>query len=338
MKTQIFKNLEDFKDNAKGYSYSRLSTLSNSVRDLLKKDDPDKVSFRRGNLVDLLIENSERSIKEFNSTFIVVDKDVKEPSEPVQKVLKYILDDPTSSTTYFENSEIVLTYAENINYGKGKYTEQTILNKLMPKEAEDYFNFLVKCQGKIVVPTEEYENAKSIINTFKTHEFTENVMNIPRLQKEGWDIYFQVPFQFDYRKFNFKGIIDLMQVNESTKTVRLFDIKTTSDSLGSFYKSFFKYRYDIQASLYTKAIEAMFEGYTIEHLKFVYGSYKDIDNALIYDPVNYLKLSEDGFIRNNIPYKGWLELAEELDWHYEQDKMLFKKQIYDNNGIIIIEV
>jgi hypothetical protein len=336
-KPKIFKNASELKD-VEGFSYSRLAKVSTNIRGFLTEDKKTD-AFRRGDLVDLLYESSEDSLQQIENNYLVTSDDMQIPGEAIIKCLTFVLENGGSTTKYEceINEDLVLAYAESINYGKGKYNNETIFKKLLPPSAEDYYFHLVKSKDKTVVTSEEYHKAVEIVNTFKTHPFTKPYCDSVTLEEEGWERYHQVAFAFSYEGYTYKGILDEMQVNKKLKRVRGIDIKTTSMSLKSFYKSFYDYRYDIQSSLYKEFLERAFPEYDVDPFVFVYGSYTDRENALVYDASNYQTLAKLGYVRNNRTYKGWLELAKELEWHYENDMFLFNKEIYDANGVIKLD-
>ena len=103
--------------------------------------------------------------------------------------------------------------------------------------------------------------------------------------------------------------------------------------MNSFKYSVLKYRYDIQSSLYTHLLEKAYPGYVIADFKMIVYSFPQ-KSANIFNLKKYREISKNGFVRNEELVKGWLELANELMWHNENQLFEHSMKTYLNNGEI----
>jgi hypothetical protein len=108
----------------------------------------------------------------------------------------------------------------------------------------------------------------------------------------------QLPILFKYKDFEYKILLDIVLIDHWNKTITPIDLKSSEDGAYSFMSKIYKYRYDIQASLYHKGIiefaKSNFKDYNVENFLFLVGSFKYPETPLLYNAQNLMNVGEYG--------------------------------------------
>jgi len=107
----------------------------------------------------------------------------------------------------------------------------------------------IKSKGKKIITSSFYIDIVNMANKLKNNQYTEKFFNNKNI--EIYQNLNQIVLEFEYEGFKFKSVVDNIHINHNKKTIQINDLKFTSFKTSDFIKSFFKYRYDIQACLYT---------------------------------------------------------------------------------------
>lgn len=203
-------------------------------------------------------------------------------------------------------------------------------------EYADYYNLL--CSGKKLVAKTDWEDAERIVQALLKNEVTSPFF---KKSTEDLEILYQQQFVVSYKpigsdeKIKLKIMPDIMVVDHKEKTVQLVDLKTSSLPAWQFKENFLKFRYDIQASLYSDVMDAVldseeeYDEYTIKPYLFVVISRSDfIPVVFQYDQTD--PTQENGLSWTNgeklYHYRGWKELLIEI-LLYEREKAVVPSHI-----------
>ncbi len=298
---------------------------------------PFKAATVMGSLVDCMIFTPTDTEKRF------IISEVPKPSDKVNLILTEILEHyndlnknaalvnakPDTKVKIpmkepnLEDKELVVSFCiKNDHYAK---KPDQAYNDVIKKGAE-FFEFLKKSNGKIVVSVEEKEEAKKLQEIL----FTDPVSRPFFSPKKNCEVIFQqrIYTEFEVTGFEnidflpFKGACDIIHFNHKRKEVREVDLKVTADAF-MFWESIRKFDYPQQHSFYDCLIKLWLETYQD-------GKYKDysvmnplnvvIDNDLKV-PYIYAYNSEDLHIKRygieNTPIKGWEDTVKEIAWHMD---------------------
>lgn len=328
-------SLEAFKE-VKGLSYSRLSKLADGPQAYKKglEEKVDSSALSLGSAVDLLLTAPDK----FHDEIFVMSVD-KPDSDMMCKFCEvYAETDDTSK------AHIASGYKINLDRTMKKFEE----------EGKMYHDALIRSKGKQIIDYQGYSTAQYLANQLTTNEFTKQYF-IP--QSNNIELIFQVPILWDltYKSLvtnehvvlEAKSLLDVIYIDHNKKIVRPIELKTGADS---FMRTFWRYRRYIQGAMYYKAVlqAVLDERYIIEPTKFIYA-----DTNLIYPPVihamnfediqygiqgrNYYGLQEITRTPTGYKFKGYQQLAAELEWHEKNDKWDYSYDVYQNNGEIDID-
>lgn len=134
-------------------------------------------------------------------------------------------------------------------------------------------------------------------------------------------IHFQVPHIAEINEEPVKCLVDFMIVDEENKVIYPYDLKSTSDSPVDFRKSYYKYRYDIQGSLYSKVLQENYPNYRIANFTFVVVQLGKNTRPMLFEMSEAeLEGARTGRFVGSVYYKGYDELIEDYKLHKALDK------------------
>jgi hypothetical protein len=175
--------------------------------------------------------------------------------------------------------------------------------------------------GKKVVSKEDWDDAVEMYNVFRNDEYLKTLFGTKNTKDVEY-IYqaqFKVPWSIDGQEIEIKIMPDLLVVNHKDKTIQPVDLKTSSAPAWSFKDNFLKYRYDLQAELYTAVLRKItsqrgeaseYESYEI--LPYLFTDISRTDKVPVtykYDPTNGFSYTKGG---KEYKYKGWRELLSDI--------------------------
>jgi len=211
-------------------------------------------------------------------------------------------------------------------------------------DAELYYKEMMECVGKMIVSVPVIEKAERLVQKLRENPITESFVNT----KEQWldelrgmkaiDVFNELPILFDIDDVPYKCLPDRLVVNHISKTITIYDWKTSWDN-ESPESSYTKHGYYLQAALYGYGVKKWAEehemgDYVVEPIKFVF-----IDTTGFNLPV-ILELSQDdinranrGFKIRGFAYRGLNELQDDLAWHINMGIWNTSKKLYESKGI-----
>ena len=303
--------------------------------------------------------------KNFSKNFVVAD--VQLPSDSIQKVvadvLKHIkelnvnaakINALADTKTKVPMKEIKLDYPEFITSFAQKHDyyakqPQRAINEVMAK-GQEFFNFLVKIEGKQVVSGEDKKTADELKEILYTHPRTKGFFTA----KKGCRLIFQERIYADLELSGFqnldimpmKGALDIIHINDKLKKIREVDLKWTNDAfLFNGPRGPVKmYDYPAQHSVYDFLLS--------EWMKtFEDGRYKDYTIApplnVVIDsdqkiPYLYTYNMQDLYIKRYgheamTWVKGWEQIVNEIAWHMDTQQWEIPKEHYQN-GFMNVKV
>jgi len=237
---------------------------------------------------------------------------------------------------YKKDIEAILKNVD-IDYYKKRTVEsraETII-----KNASEYWLHMSKSHGKIIITQEMLDKAKIAANTLKTHKFTSDIFNTHTFMNVEKISQFKLKYKlYDY---DIKVMLDWLVIDHDNKIIKPYDLKTGGKDVEEFEKSFFYWRYDIQAFFYNLAVKTLakryYPNYKIEPFRFVYISRNNVYKPIIWKITDkQLKGTFKGFYKNDVYYKGVLELINEYNWYVDGENIYYSKEVYDNSGELVI--
>jgi hypothetical protein len=217
-----------------------------------------------------------------------------------------------------------------------------VMDKFNSGDGANYCKEVMDNADKTFVPFEMIAKANTIVATLKEHPNTSSYFqkNLP----EGIEIKFQVPIIFNLPNNLGKGkaLLDLVLIDHINKNITPIDLKTTSGKTSEFKSSFMKWKYYIQASLYSYGLkqcciaDSPIDDYEVLPFKFIVISTTDSGKPIVWKCTNkdLMVGMMGGTSSTGYHIRGFIELAETLNWHYQADLWDYTRDVYEGNGEI----
>ena len=234
-------------------SYSKISKyLKVGFNGLSKIDEIDKSpELTFGSLVDCQLLTPQ----EFNNRFLVYD--FPKLSDAMTKIVDSMVEDAKENNIKKINDEFILKWL-NMNLYQTNWKDETRINKFK----EIALDIVVKKIGenREIVNTETYSQAlaccaklESIKDEdsgkyyFSEDPFLDSGLNV--------EVYSQLKFKAKLKKREYKCMIDRIIIDNTHKTIKIVDLKTSGFKEWDFYKAFIKFNYALQARLYYRIVK-----------------------------------------------------------------------------------
>lgn len=208
-------------------------------------------------------------------------------------------------------------------------------------ECQNYYKFLLSSKDKKVISKEEYDKANKIVTSLLTNRFTSKYFNC-----DDTECLTQLELYWKYKDFDCRSRLDIVKINHKDKTILPIDVKTSGKSTYNFLESIIRFRYDLQASFYTEALQwyidnkEEYKGYKLLPFLFIVEHTDYPGLPLIYEctekDIHCGKFG--GTTKTGIRLKGFDELIEDLKWYYAYDSWDYTREVIENRGVVKINL
>jgi len=200
-----------------------------------------------GSLVDMMLTESK---EDFDKKYAVIPDDIG-VTEVVARIIKGIYDDVSylvEEKTLEDYKNEILEYCKYEQY-QPRWKDETRINKII-EQGSKYFDILKESGTRSIITETEYANAVNCVMALRTDKYTSKYCQ-KKSSNPNIEIVDKHVIVFDYHGLEFKGELDRIIVDHKEKTITPIDFKTTSKSVLNFENSFWHFRYDFQAAVYT---------------------------------------------------------------------------------------
>lgn len=323
-----------------GLNQSRLKQLLGGSPNAINKHQllvtPSHFSF--GSVVDILALEGE----DMYDTYFYTTKE--KLSDKERYVVESVFNESDLPT--LDDDRLILKYAKEISY-QNNWKDDTILNHFK-KVGSKYYDDLIAAKDRTMILEDDLKRAKYCVKLLKNDEFVKKTL-YPK-QSKTLEIFNKVVLKFEINGEECKGEMDRIIVDHKNKKIIPIDLKTTGDSVYAFArKSFWKYRYDIQAAFYSFGLKASiengtlpkkWENYSIENYIFV------VVESFPSNPPIVFKTSDEveaigafgGTLKDGRTLEGYTQLIEKYKFHTGNNLWLYPKEYYENSGIMEINI
>jgi hypothetical protein len=285
-------------------------------------DEP-KQTISIGDAVDLILTQGKKA---FNQNYYVTSID--KPTGQMGDFVWYLFAHRADSN------------AEQIAYEKAGFKRDTLqkVRERFQSEGQLYYNALIEGENKRVITDYQYDKIKAIVESLQTNDFTREYF-VNDKESGRYSIFKQVAIDFVYEGVDCKALLDMIVVDRFTDELTPIDIKTSSCSTSSWETMFYKFRYDIQAAFYTKAINSIdfqerFGAKTINNFKFIVENQDFPGNPLIFEvSPETLEAGEIGGESRGRKFEGFKQAIERYKWHTENNLWSYRMEDYINKGV-----
>lgn len=312
-----YSKLKAFKDHPKSYKFfSR---------------DKDFKYFNEGMLLGDAIDD----LFSYGELTKFVSFEMKLPRPQVLKAIEYVGYNNYKKEFSFLNEEFFLDF-------KG-YTDKAFLDAYdeLGVKGKTASSFISECLGtnlRAFLESHKIGLKEKYFLTKSQEEIVRGVYsNLISSDYINSDSKKQFGIHFKYKGKELKSLLDILYVDEASKTLYPGDLKFCGEGVESFPKSFYKYGYYIQAALYTIAVtlltveEGPYKGFKVAPFEFiVFDSYKNVKRYKVSEQ-DIIKSIEGGETSFGHYFEGIDKILEDIDWHKEKKMWDFKRSYYEEN-------
>lgn len=311
-------------------SYSRISDFDrNGAKALIRPSNPEGDGLRFGSYVDDLLVDKVTNSNFCKKLYVIYDDN--KPTATLGVLCDIIIDNYDK----VPDKNTVLKIVEHNGFWS-KMKEDTKIKQFDINEFWDYIEIKLETKDKLVVTQKESQDAEECVDLLLNHKHTHHLFN------NDFENYYQYKFEFSYKGFNLRGIIDKMSIDHKNKIVYQEDIKTGSSRADEFTKSFIKYCYYFQEAVYVKAFDNICKqlglvGYTLAPFKFIFIGRGEKVPHIFEISDKWHNAAINGFTtKAGYKYKGLDENLDLIYYHWKNKLYDFSQEVYENNGSLIL--
>jgi len=296
----------------------------NGAISLIRKTSVDNAGAKFGSIVDDMLFLDKSSFDERYYLF-----DGEKPSATLGVLCDIII----KNYVEIPSKEEIQKIAMHNNFWNNIKKPELYLAKFDVPEFWEYLRVMFEINNRIIVTSSEFNNAQDLCQILLNHKYSKHILD------NDLDNYYQVKFEYSYRDFKVKGILDILSVDHVNKKVIMTDLKTGKNPSMEFEDSFIKWRYYFQAALYTLTFKDTckalgLEGYTMEPFQFLYISKSDKTPLVFKMTEKWLTAAWEGFSIGKYVYRGIDELLDEIYWCWKNKEYEIPKRVVEANGVV----
>ena len=336
------KSLREFSLNIPEQEYHDLPAWSYSIIAKYARDGfgamatlHDKItptpSMEFGSLFDSMITRGKKTM----DNYVVFDMSVP-PAE--KNVLDVLASNCTCTQFHDISMDEVIATANNVGY-QTKWKPDTRYSHI--SEYAKYYDTIMS--GKKIISQKDWDDAVEMYKVFRNDAYLRELFGTKDTDDVEY-IYqaqFKTKFIINGQEVWVKMMADLIVVNHTEKTIQIVDLKTSAMPAYDFSQNFIKYRYDLEAEVYSDVVDRIrmeIGGYgDYEILPFLFTDISRVDKI----PVTYSYSPWGGFVftkgEKTYEYKGWKELLGEI-LHYEEENSKVPDYITTEGPNDLIEI
>ncbi|QOR58324.1 PD-(D/E)XK superfamily exonuclease [uncultured phage cr106_1] len=319
-------------------SYSTLSRFERegwrNLSSLFDKQDTPALLF--GSAVDCMLTDGEQA---FNDRFIVCEFPNLSDNLIIITRSLYSKYGDTHRRVDTIDDEVISEIAVANGYYAGASYKATRIKKIK-ENCNEYYSLLALAGNKTIISQSDYNDVSICVGELETNPVTKEFFFInpwePHIEK-----LFQLKFKAEWNGIPVRCMFDELIVDHVNKVIYPIDLKTTGYPEEEFQHSFMKWRYDIQAMLYTYILQECikrdpyFSQFKIQHYQFI------VINRRTVAPIIWKFHGNFGTVdlkdeEGNI-YRNWRKILTDLNYYLNSSNLKYSKEVIENNCIMQIK-
>lgn len=346
MKTALKKYMLNLSEqdyhNYPAWSYSIISKYAkegfSAIATLHDKTEPTP-SMQFGSLFDSILTKGKKTLDDY----VVFEGEIPPAAE--KKVLEYLAALPDTPENLNEVSDSLFETTTTVCEYYPKWGLTARIKHLL--DYSTYYNVLKS--KKSIVSKQDWEDAIEMAKTFRTNPYLNQLFGTSNTNDVEY--IYQSQFVVDYtlpsgRVIKIKIMPDLLKINHKEKTIQPVDLKTSAIPAWNFKENFLKFRYDLQAKIYSDILIQIMQ--TDEELKdyimlpYLFTDISRSDKVpvtFVYDQTS--EEQANGFVvtisDKTYTYKSWQVLLDEI-LSYEEASALVPSYISTTQPNNILDI
>lgn len=229
------KRIEEYQNNPALNQSKLKKLLSNNPKDFF--EEKESSGFLFGSAVDCLLTHPE----DFDDEYFVYSID-KMPSESIIKICDdYYNIKGSDEIELMSDNNLLYSIIQKNEFGNKTWSKEKLCEQVKQKGLE-YYKIINEKGNRTLVTQETMQKVQEVAGNIKN--------TFPEFFNNDYKMEYQLPLYGKFDDIEIKGLLDMVAIDEKTKTIKIIDIKTTYDNVLNFNYEMKKYRYDIQMAWY----------------------------------------------------------------------------------------
>lgn len=309
--------------------YTLLSHFAKSNVAAFSERESESEAYKFGNLIDTILTHPEDFEKLY---YVSITQKQLTPSQ--EAIINSLV--ATYGSTYDNLLDIPDENLIDIARALGMYRtygDEKLLEIIKSENFVGEYSCRVEGIGKIIISKQMFDDAQCRVS---------ELLEDPKARalfcwstNENIEVLYQS--KFIDKEENLKAMVDVLYIDHAQKIIRPYDVKTSSMNTYEFNKAFIKFRYDIQADLYSYLVRKFianheeFREYKVLPFTFIVLA----PNGHILAEYNAEEYVNSDFYKENM---NWRQLYETVQWHISSGITNITKEIYDNDGVLKLKI
>lgn len=309
------------------------STLSRFEREGWRKigqlyDKQETAALQFGGAVDCLLTDGEAAFKE--RYFVADFPDLQDSIITIVKALFSTYSGQYRSINMIP--DVKVSDAAVIFKFQNNWKPETRV-KVIKEKGEDYYNLMYLAGDKVILTQAEYNEVLACIEELRSNDVTEVFFN--GSYDESIEKEFQLKFRAEYDGIPLRCMFDELIVDHVHKIIYPIDLKTTGHPEEEFESSFSKWRYDIQAKLYTYILSEVikndeyFSSFKIEHYQFITINRRTLA-PVVWEFDNNHSMRDMKDDEGNV-LRDWRKILDDLNYYLEHPQSKYSREVLAND-------
>lgn len=330
-----YSTVKIFLDDRK--KYYRKFVLKEEVKENQSQESED---IRFGGLVDCLMFTPE----EFDSKYIVtiavrpsgqmetfvnfMYRLTKEATNDMGDLTRTILELMTDAYELLRNTTANKKLRDSFETFQKKF--------IIDRVGFDYYTELRDRGDKLVVTSEEVEQAHKVVDYLVNHPHTSRIFN--SVTNERYEVIRQLIITGEVEGLLVKMMADLTIIDHQEKVIDIYDLKVMGN-IDIFPYNFLKLKYYIQLAMYTTLVRLMYPDYRVNPVKFItVDKYRYMDPIIVTTNEDDYKNAINGFMLSNHRYKGLNDTINDIKFHKNINIWTSTREAQENNGLVTLKL
>lgn len=305
------------------------------------RTDKDYAAFIIGGAVDTILTDP----LSFDQRYYV--SDIDSVSTELHKFIKLYVAEMLRSG----NKELAIQMA----YSESGYKAslKTVMNYFEEPKAQKIISVYTNAAGRKVISKADMLTINCVVRSIRESKFAKmfTPSGIPEIEH-----YYQFPCFWTHTtvvdgetvEVPCKGLLDLLIIDHTSKTINPYDLKTTGKSVLDFPLSFIEFKYYLQAAMYmeglqkTKEIKDLLDaGYVLNNFKFIVA-----EKACRIPPIEWVvpstllrQASVHGFVdRKGVFHKSLDALLEDFAWYSKRNQWTIPRSVIEQDYTLTLDI
>ena len=181
----------------------------------------------------------------------------KTPSDSVKKVLHNMLQYTDSKKLDKVEDFVILDSLKEINLYQSLKKDEQRLAKIRTQDNADYWHFIIN-DIKNVIDVDTLNKCKERVELLNANDEVKEALTKKQsdFELDPIQTHAEAYLKCELKDYDFglHGYVDFYEINDDTKEVTIYDLKTTSKSITDFADTVEYYNYWLQAAVYSKLV------------------------------------------------------------------------------------